>query len=205
MIMVPDATTQSFDADLHDEVHGRARCRWRASTTRSRRILTQKFELGLFEHPYADRTNLGDDRLGRAPGASPAQAAAESQVLLKNDRQRAAAARRPPRSTWPAATPTTSATRPAAGPITWQGGSGNADHRARRSWTASSRSPRSAHVTYSQDASAPMAGYDVGVVVVGETPYAEGRRRRRRTVATTLRPVAHGRTEAARRQGVRRP
>jgi beta-glucosidase len=31
-----------------------------------------------------------------------------------------------------------------------------------------------AQVTYSQDASAPTAGYDVGVVVVGETPYAEG-------------------------------
>jgi beta-glucosidase len=29
-------------------------------------------------------------------------------------------------------------------------------------------------VTYSKDASAPMAGNDVGVVVVGETPYAEG-------------------------------
>jgi beta-glucosidase len=29
-------------------------------------------------------------------------------------------------------------------------------------------------VTYSKDASAPTTGYDVGVVVVGETPYAEG-------------------------------
>lgn len=31
-----------------------------------------------------------------------------------------------------------------------------------------------ASVTYSRDASAPLTGYDVGVVVVGETPYAEG-------------------------------
>ncbi|CAM5523256.1 hypothetical protein SALBM311S_02365 [Streptomyces alboniger] len=30
------------------------------------------------------------------------------------------------------------------------------------------------HVTYSEDASASTDGYDVGVVVVGETPYAEG-------------------------------
>ena len=36
-----------------------------------------------------------------------------------------------------------------------------------------------AHVTYSADASAPMTGLDVGVVVVGETPYAEGVGRRR--------------------------
>ena len=31
-----------------------------------------------------------------------------------------------------------------------------------------------ARVTYSEDASAPTAGNDVGIVVVGETPYAEG-------------------------------
>ena len=31
-----------------------------------------------------------------------------------------------------------------------------------------------ARVTYSADASAPTAGADVGIVVVGETPYAEG-------------------------------
>ena len=30
------------------------------------------------------------------------------------------------------------------------------------------------HLSYSKDASAPTDGYDVGVVVVGETPYAEG-------------------------------
>src|SRR4029453_2585747 len=31
-----------------------------------------------------------------------------------------------------------------------------------------------AQVTFSEDASAPTAGNDVGIVVVGETPYAEG-------------------------------
>ena len=31
-----------------------------------------------------------------------------------------------------------------------------------------------AEVTFSEDASAPTAGADVGIVVVGETPYAEG-------------------------------
>ena len=31
-----------------------------------------------------------------------------------------------------------------------------------------------AQVTFSEDASAPTAGSDVGIVVVGETPYAEG-------------------------------
>ena len=31
-----------------------------------------------------------------------------------------------------------------------------------------------AKITYSEDASAPMSGYSIGVVVVGESPYAEG-------------------------------
>ena len=34
--------------------------------------------------------------------------------------------------------------------------------------------PTNAHFTFSADASAPTAGSNVGVVVVGETPYAEG-------------------------------
>ena len=47
-----------------------------------RRILTKKFELGLFEHPYADRTHLGEwapPRTGRRP-----RGRGKSQVLLKN-------------------------------------------------------------------------------------------------------------------------
>ena len=47
------------------------------------RILTKKFELGLFEQPYADRANIAD--IGsNAHRAVARRAAAESQVLLKN-------------------------------------------------------------------------------------------------------------------------
>ena len=49
----------------------------------NRRILTKKFELGLFEHPYADRSYAGT--IGSAAHRTLArQAVRESQVLLKN-------------------------------------------------------------------------------------------------------------------------
>ena len=77
-----------------------------------RRILTKKFELGLFEHPFTDRSHI--DEIGsRAHRAVARQAVAKSQVLLKN--QRRVLPLPSDKSTWPAPTPTTSATRPAAG------------------------------------------------------------------------------------------
>src|SRR4029077_12792070 len=49
------------------------------------RILTKKFQLGLFEHPFTDRTHLSE--VGSAAHRAVArQAVAESQVLLKNAR-----------------------------------------------------------------------------------------------------------------------
>ena len=79
------------------------------------RILTAKFELGLFEHPFTDRRNI--DTIGsKAHRKVARQAVAESQVLLKNRQHTLPLSPgRSSRCTSPAATPTTSATRPAAG------------------------------------------------------------------------------------------
>ena len=78
------------------------------------RILTAKFELGLFEHPFTDRTNI--DQIGsQAHRAGRPRGGRESQVLLKNQQRTLPLKAKPARCTSPAATPTTSATRPAAG------------------------------------------------------------------------------------------
>jgi beta-glucosidase len=134
------------------------------------RILTKKFELGLFEHPYTDRTNIG--QIGSASHHALARrAAAESQVLLKNGD---AALPFPQRSNvYVAGSNADNIGNQAGGwTLTWQGGSTNVIPGT--TILDGIREDTNGHVTYSADASAPIHRGDVGVVVVGETPYSEG-------------------------------
>ncbi|MFH9552376.1 glycoside hydrolase family 3 protein [Streptomyces sp. NPDC017435] len=133
------------------------------------RILTQKFGLGLFEKPYADTS--GASRIGSAAHRAVArQAAAESQVLLKNSG--GVLPLRKNQKVYVAGSNADDLGNQTGGwTITWQGASGDITQ-----GTTILEGMRKAggDVTYSKDASAPTDGYDVGVVVVGETPYAEG-------------------------------
>ncbi|MGV9355851.1 glycoside hydrolase family 3 protein [Streptomyces misionensis] len=167
MMMVP-STYKEFSTTLVDEAKagrvGAARIDDAVS-----RILTEKFELGLFEHPYADTS-------GAAAIGSPAhravarQAAAESQVLLKNSG--GLLPLKKSQKVYVAGSDADDIGNQTGGwTLTWQGASGNTVP-----GTTILQGMREAggNVTYSKDASAPTGGYDVGVVVVGETPYAEG-------------------------------
>lgn len=135
------------------------------------RILTQKVELGLFEHPSTDRRNLGT--VGSAAHRAVARKAVqESQVLLKNAHATLPLATGTP--VYVAGSNADDLGNQAGGwTLTWQGHSGQ---RVIPGTTILDgiRSHADGPVTSSVDASAPVPAGAAGVVVVGETPYAEG-------------------------------
>ena len=169
MVMVPDQYV-NFEHDLADLVANGGVTQARIDDAVSR-ILTQKFKLGLFEHPYTDRTNastIGDD----AHRAVARQAAAESQVLLQNNA--GVLPLSPSANIYVAGSNANDLGNQTGGwTVSWQGASGNHDVGTTILQGMQADAPN-AHITFSADASAPMAGSSVGVVVVGETPYAEG-------------------------------
>lgn len=141
------------------------------------RILTKKFQLGLFEHPFADRTHI--DEIGSPEHRAVArQAVAQSQVLLKNDGH--ALPLRRDADIYVAGRNADDIGNQSGGwTLTWQGFSehnpGGIDQQPGTSILDGIRqvAPR-ARVTYSADGTAPTAGAQVAIVAVGETPYAEG-------------------------------
>ncbi len=169
MAMEPD-DYQDFETTLLAEVAAGRVSPARIDDAVSR-ILTKKFQLGLFERPYADRRNI-DDVGSDQNRAVARKAAAESQVLLKN-----AGGVLPLKRTakvYVAGRNADDLGNQAGGwTITWQGGSGTRTKGTTILQGMRQVAPR-ARITYSADATAPTAGSDVGVVVVGETPYSEG-------------------------------
>ncbi len=169
MMMEPN-DYQKFETTLTDEVNAGRVPMSRINDAVSR-ILTKKFELGLFEHPYTDRTNL--PAIGSpAHRAVARKAVAKSQVLLKNARQ--VLPIKTKGRIYVAGSNADSIGNQAGGwTLTWQGGSTtNIPGTTILGGIREAAGP--ANVTYSQDASAPIEKGDVGIVVVGETPYSEG-------------------------------
>ncbi|WUS99412.1 glycoside hydrolase family 3 C-terminal domain-containing protein [Streptomyces sp. NBC_00708] len=167
MIMVP-TEYKDFTKTLQDEVVAGRIPQSRIDDAVAR-ILTQKFKLGLFEKPYADTANL--KKIGSAEHRSVArEAAAKSQVLLKNDG--GVLPLKSSQKVYVAGSNADDIGNQAGGwTVSWQGSSGPITP---GTTILSAMKKDAASVTYSKDASADTAGYDVGVVVVGETPYAEG-------------------------------
>ncbi|TDP97521.1 glycoside hydrolase family 3 protein [Labedaea rhizosphaerae] len=139
----------------------------------NRRILTVKFKMGLFEHPYADRGLLKD--FGSAQHRALARKlVAESQVVLKNDHVLPLAKK--DNKIFVAGKNADDIGNQAGGwTLTWQGQSGQ--HVIPGTTILDGIKAGADHgttVTYDREGDGIDSSYKVAVAVVGETPYAEG-------------------------------
>jgi beta-glucosidase len=171
MVMVPD-DYRTFISTLRAEVDA-GRVPLSRIDDAVTRILTKKFELGLFEQPYADRSFTAS--VGAAAHRDVARRAVrESLVLLKNDNRRLPLAKSTPRIFVAGKSADDLGNQAGGWTISWQGASGatipgTSILQAIRNTVAPGTT-----VTYSRRPSHVDRRYDVAIVVVGETPYAEG-------------------------------
>jgi beta-glucosidase len=136
------------------------------------RILTAKFELGLFEHPYTNRKNI--DTIGnKAHRRVARQAVAESQVLLKNRQHTLPLSDSKSQPVYVAGSNADNIGNQAGGwTLTWQGGSTNVI--PGQTVLDAVRATSKSRVQFSETASDQIPANAAGIVVVGETPYSEG-------------------------------
>ncbi|WP_051246974.1 glycoside hydrolase family 3 protein [Nocardioides halotolerans] len=136
------------------------------------RILTAKFDLGLFEHPFTDRRHI--DSIGsKAHRKVARRAVAESQVLLKNKQHTLPLSTHKSQPVYVAGSNADNIGNQAGGwTLTWQGGSTNVI--PGQTVLDAVRATSRGRVQFSETAADPVPSNAAGVVVVGETPYAEG-------------------------------
>jgi beta-glucosidase len=135
------------------------------------RILTKKFQLGLFERPLTDRRHIAT--IGSSAHRAVARrAVAESQVLLVN-RRATLPLEAERQKVYVAGSNAHNIGNQAGGwTLTWQGGSTNVI--PGDTILDGIRRASDSRVVFSKTATKPVPRNAAGVVVVGETPYAEG-------------------------------
>jgi beta-glucosidase len=170
MIMVPTAW-RTFLSQLRAAVQAGQIPQSRIDDA-NRRILTKKFEYGLFEHPYADRSYAGT--VGSAAHRALArQAVRESQVLLKNSGVLPLA--KAGGKLFVAGKSADDLGNQSGGwTLSWQGASGNTVPGTSILQGIRAAAGSGTTVTYARDGSGVDSSYRAAIAVVGETPYAEG-------------------------------
>ena len=183
MVMVPNSY-RLFETNLRALVPGSV------ATSRVddavKRILRQKFELGLFEHPLTDRSNIA--QIGSAEHRAVARtAAAKSQVLLKNSDDLLPLAK--DAKVYLAGSNADDLGNQTGGwTVDWQGASGTRTTGTTIRQGIAQVAP-DAQVTYSRDGSAAREGNDVGIVGRRRGPVRRGPGRRRHRQGAVDDPV----------------
>jgi len=171
MVMVPSAW-KTFISTLRSEVNNGHVTMARIDDA-NRRILTKKFELGLFEKPLTDRSYT--PTVGSAAHRSLArQAVRESQVLLKNSANVLPLAKDNNKIFVAGKNADNIGNQCGGWTISWQGSSGNITPGTTILQGIRAAAGPSTTVTYSQRGTGIDSTYKVAIAVVGETPYAEG-------------------------------
>jgi len=172
MVMVPNEY-QQFISTLTAEVNAGNVSMARIDEAVSR-ILTAKFELGLFEQPYSDRTLIGD--IGsQAHRDDVRQAVRESLVLLKNSTNILSLAANTGELLVADAHANNIGLQSGGWTISCQGNSGNITPSTTILESFQNLAPGGTNVTYiASPQQNQLTDYDKAVVVVGEQPYAEG-------------------------------
>jgi beta-glucosidase len=137
------------------------------------RILTKKFELGLFEQPLADRSFTAGVG-GQAHRDLARRAVRESQVLLRNTGNLLPLAKSGGKIFVAGKSADDIGNASGGWTISWQGASGNITPGTTILQGIRSTVGSGATVTYSRDGTGINSSYRAAVAVVGETPYAEG-------------------------------
>jgi beta-glucosidase len=171
MVMVPD-DYRTFISTLRAEVDA-GRVPLSRIDDAVTRILTKKFELGLFEQPYADRSFTSS--VGATAHRDVARRAVrESLVLLKNENRRLPLSKSTPRIFVAGKSADDLGNQAGGWTISWQGASGNTIPGTSILQAIRNAVSPGTTVTYSRRPNHVDRRYDVAIVVVGETPYAEG-------------------------------
>jgi beta-glucosidase len=171
MVMVPNSW-QTFIGLLRTEVQA-GRVPMARVDDANRRILTKKFELGLFEHPLTDRTFTGT--VGSAAHRALARTAvARSQVVLKNAGNVLPLARDNNKIFVAGKSADNIGNQSGGWTVSWQGASGNTTPGTSILQGIRNTAGPTSTVTFSQNGGGIDSSYKVAIAVVGETPYAEG-------------------------------
>jgi beta-glucosidase len=172
MVMVPD-NYKTFISTLRNEVNAGTIPMSRIDDAVTR-ILNAKFALDLFNHPYTDRTYTA--QVGSAAHRAVArQAVRESLVLLKNNTVLPLSKTASYKIVVGGSHADNLGYQCGGWCITWQGGSGATT--TGTTFRQAIQAAKPAGVTLQYVGTRTKGNYsgDGGIVVIGETPYAEGR------------------------------